>query len=251
MDKKEPLFKRIFKSSGLPLFLLFISELIEELLEEAIAFGISSVFTIFVSKALSVVGIVLLTQVVKKGLVKSVKPIVKTFTYKEGNDKMTKVKKFFSWLGNGFKWINANKKSLTGIASGAVMTLSGTGVIDVNALPELAIGGFNITPFLFYGVLLVLAIVGVSGKGFEKVKTYLERIAGEKLAKQEKAIMKEAKAQIKAEQKVKNQSQAKQEKATAKEEAKKIADAEKQKAEAEHKAKVEQAKAKILAETKK
>lgn len=251
MNKKEPLLKRIFKESGLPLFVLFLSELIEELLEEAIAFGITSVFTLFVAKALSVVGVVLLTQVIKRGLIRICKPIVKTITYKEGNDKMTKVKKFFSWIGTGFKWVNANKKSLTGIASGAVMTLCGTGVIDVNALPALDVSGFNITPVLFYGVLLVLAIIGVSGKGFESIKTYLERIAGEKAVKQENAIIKEAQAELKAEQKLANQTQAQKEKDDAKRLAEEKAKAEKAKADAEHKAKVQQAKAKILAENKK
>lgn len=244
MEGKEPLWKRIFKVSGLPLLILFLSELIEELLEEAIAFGITSVFTMFLAKALSVVGVVLLTQVIKKGLIATVKPIVKTFTYKEGNDKMSKIKQFFTWI-----W--SNKKTLTGIASTAVISLSGTGVIDVTTLPELAIGGFNITPILYYGVLLVLACVGVFGKGFESIKEYADRIASEKAEKADKAIMKEAKAELKAEQKLANQTQAQQEKATAKEEAKKLADAEKQKAEAEHKAKVEEAKAKILAENNK
>ena len=128
------------------------------------------------------------------------------------------------------------------------MTLSGTGVIDVNSMPELAVGGFNITPIIFYGVLLVLAIIGISGKGFETIKTYAERIAKEKADKQEKAIIKEAKAELKAEQKLANQTQAQKEKETAKKEAEDKAKAEKEKADAEHKAKVEEAKAKILAE---
>ena len=157
---------------------------------------------------------------------------------------MSKIKKFFTWL-----W--SNKKTLTGVASTAVISLSGTGVIDVTTLPELAVGGFNITPILYYGVLLVLACIGVFGKGLESIKEYAERISAEKSEKAEKAIMKEAKAELKAEQKLANQTQAQQEKATAKEEAKKLADAEKQKAEAEHKAKVEEAKAKILAENNK
>ena len=101
---------------------------------------------------------------------------------------------------------------------------------------------------MYYGVLLILAVIGVSGKGFESIKTYLERIAGEKAEKQEKAIMKEAEAEIKAEQKLANQTQAQQEKAQAKAEAEAQAKAEKEKADAEHKALVEQAKAKILAE---
>lgn len=237
MEKKQPLWKKIFKISGLPVLTVFIWEMMEELLEEAIAFGITS----FITKALSTLLVIGITQAVKKALIKIFKPIIKSFTYKEGNDKMTKIKKFFSWI-----W--SNKKSLTGIASGAVMTLSGTGVIDVSALPELAVGGFNITPVLFYGVLLILALVGVFGKGFEGIKEYADRIAKERADKEDKAIIKEAKAEIKAEQKLANQTQAQKEKETAKAEAEKLAKAEKEKADAEHKAKVEQAKAKILAE---
>lgn len=246
MEKKQPLWKKLFSGSGWTLFTVFIWEMMEELLEEAIAFGITS----FITKALSTLVVIGITQITKRALMRICKPIVKSFTYKEGNDKMSKIKKFFSWIGTGFKWINANKKSLTGIASGAVMTLSGAGVIDVNALPELPINGFNITPILYYGVLLILALIGISGKGFESIKAYAERIAKEKAEKQEKAIIKEAKAELKAEQKLANQTQAQQEKANAKKEAEDKAKAEKEKADAEHKALVEKAKAQILAEEK-
>ena len=240
MEKKQPLWKRIFKISGLPVLTVFIWEMMEELLEEAIAFGITS----FITKALSTILVIGITQLTKRALIKIFKPVVKSLTYKEGDDKMTKVKKFFTWI-----W--SNKKSLTGIASGAVMTLTGTGVIDITALPELAVGGFNITPILFYGVLLILALIGITGKGFETIKAYAERIANEKADKQEKAIVKEARAELKAEQKLANQTQAEQEKAKLKAEAEALAKAEKEKAEAEHKALVEQAKAKLLAEAQK
>lgn len=243
MTAQKPLWKKLFSGSGWTLFTVFIWELMEEGLEELIAFAITNALAVFITKALSTVVIITMTQ----GLKILLKNFVKKLTYKEGNDKMTKVKKFFSFIGKGFKWVFANKKSLTGIASGAVMTLCGTGVIDVNTLPALDVSGFNITPVLFYGVLLLLAIIGVSGKGFESIKTYLERIAGEKAVKQENAIIKEAQAELKAEQKLANQTQAQKEKDDAKKLAEEKAKAEKAKADAEHKAKVQQAKAKILA----
>ena len=239
MEKKQPLWKKLFSGGGWTLFTVFIWEMMEELLEEAIAFGITS----FITKALSTLVVIGITQITKRALIRICKPIVKSFTYKEGNDKMSKVKQFFTWI-----W--SNKKTLLGITSGAVMTLSGAEVIDVSALPELPVGGFNITPILYYGVLLAIAIVGICGKGFESIKTYAERIASEKALKQEKAIIKEAKAQLKAEEKLANQTQAEQEKAQAKAQAEAQAKAEKEKADAEHKALVEQAKAKILAEQK-
>lgn len=239
--------KKLFSGGAWTLFTVFIWEMMEELLEEAIAFGITS----FITKALSTLVVIGITQITKRALIRICKPIIKSFTYKEGNDKMDKVKKFFSWISTGFKWINANKKSLTGIASGAVMTLSGAGVIDVSALPELPINGFNITPILYYGVWLVLALIGVSGKGFESIKAYAERKAQEKAIKVQKAIDKEAQAEIKAEQKLANQTQAQKEKETAKKEAEEKAKAEKEKANAEHRALVEQAKAKFIAENNK
>lgn len=229
--------KKWFAKLGLATLWAFIWELLEELLEEVIAYGLTS----FIVKTLSTAIVVLATIGIKRLMFRALKPLVKKLTYKKGDDKMSKIKKFFSWI-----W--SNKKSLTGVASSAVIALSGTGVIDVSTLPELPINGFNVTPILYYGVLLVLALIGVFGKGFESIKTYVERIAKEKAEKEEQAIIKEAKAELKAEQKLANQTQAQQEKATAKEEAKKLADAEKQKAEAEHRAKVEKAKTNIKVE---
>ena len=235
--KKQPLYKTIFGRGGWTLLTVFIGEMMEELLEEAIAFGIVMV----VAKAVSTLLVIGLTQIIKRLIVKMCKPIVKSFTYKEGNDKMNKIKQFFTWV-----W--SNKKTLLGVVSGGIMTLSGAEVINVSALPELPIGGFNITPLIYYGVLLVIAIFGVCGKGFESIKEYAERIKNNKITKQEKSIMKEAKAELKAQEKLANQTQAEQEKAKAKAEAEALAKAEKEKADAEHKAKVEEAKAKILAE---
>lgn len=226
--------KKVFAKSSLAVFSAFIWELLEELIEEVIAYGLTS----FIIKTLSTAIIVLATIGIKKLLFRLLKPIVKKITYKKGDDKMSKIKEFFTWI-----W--SNKKSLTGIASSATIALSGTGIIDVSALPELPINGFNITPIIYYGVLLVLALIGISGKGFESIKTYAERIAKEQAEKQELAIIKEAKAELKAEQKLANQTQAEQEKAKAKADAEAKAKAEKEKAEAEHKALVEKAKAQI------
>jgi hypothetical protein len=157
---------------------------------------------------------------------------------------MSKVKQFFTWV-----W--CNKKTLLGTASTAVITLSGTGVIDVNGIAPLYVGGFNITPMVYYGCLAVISLFGVFGKGIESIKTFFERVGLIKAEKQQNAIIKEAEKEIKAEQKLANQTQAQQEKAQAKAQAEAQAKAEKEKADAEHRAKVEQAKAKLLAESKK
>lgn len=227
---KQPLYKRLLNSGVWSLFSVFVWELIEEGLEELIAYTITNALAIFITKAISTLAIISATQGIKLLLKRTLKPIIKTLTYKEGNDKMSKIKSFFSWI-----W--ANKKSLLGIVSGSIMALSGAEVIDVSALPELNIGGFNITPIIYYGILLIIALIGVFGKGFESIQEFANRIAELKAEKEQKQIDKEALAEIKAEEKQANQTDAQIQ-----------AQTEKAQAEAEHKAKVAEAKARILAE---
>lgn len=75
--------------------LLLTYEVIEEFIEEAIAWSISFVL----AKAISFIIVVLLTQIVKvstktitKALIIVIKPAVKRLTYKQGNDKINKIK---------------------------------------------------------------------------------------------------------------------------------------------------------------
>lgn len=210
-------------------------ELVEEMLEELIAWGISNFITWAVTKALSAIIVVSLTQATKI----VIKKIIKRITYKEGNDKVNKLKTFF-------KWIWANKCTLGGVATGALFVVSGVGAIDVNSLPELNVKGLNLTPFIYYGVLGVLAILCSFFP--ESVEKFAKRIAEHKAEKEAKAIQKEAKAELKSEEKLANQTQAQAEKAQAKAEAKAKAEAEKQKAEAEHRAKIDAEKAKLIAQ---
>lgn len=231
------------KHFGWAVFSVITWEVVEELIEELIAFWLSSAVVLFITKTITTIGIVVATIGLKKLLFKLCKPIIKSITYKEGNDKMTKVKKFFTW-------IFANKKTLIGTLSASLMTLGGTGVIDVSALPDLTIGGFNITPVIYYGVLAVLALVGVFGKGFEKIEQFFARMKCVKAEKEQNAIVKQAEKELKAEEKLANQTQAEQDKQKAKEEADKKAKAEKEKADAEYRAKVEKAKAEIKAQAK-
>ena len=153
-------------------------------------------------------------------------------------DKMEKIKKFFSWL-------NANKCTLLGIGTGALTVVSGAGVIDVSTFPALMIGTFNITPFIYYGVLGILIIVASFFP--ETIEKFKARVGEIKAEKAQKALVKEAEKELANEEKVATQTQAEKEKA----EAKKLkAEAEakaKEKADAEHKAKVEAIKAQIKA----
>ena len=220
-------FKEFFVNS---FFAYLAIEIVEEMLEEVITFGLSALLI----KGMSTLLVVSLTQ----GAKVSIKVLVKEFTYKEGNDKVEKVKKFFVWI-----W--SNKKTLLGIGSGALMVVSGSGAIDVNSFPALLVGGFNITPIIYYVILGILSLIGVTGKGFETIQEFAERLGIIKAEKEEKAIEKEAKKELKAEEKLANQTQAEQEKAAAKAAAEATAKAEAEKAEAEHRAKVEAVKEKL------
>ena len=212
---------------------MLIWELLEEGLETFIAFAISSLCAIFVVKALSTLGVVFATHGIKVVVKRFLVPLIKKITYKKGNDKVEKVKKFFSWV-----W--SNKKTLLGsllaVVSG-VMTGIAINADFIQLFPALTFLGVNWTAVII-GLLAFAGIeLGVLGKGFETVDQYEKRTAILKAEKEQKAIEKQAKKEIKAEEKLANQTQADKEKAKEKE----IADA-------ERKAKVEAVKAKILAE---
>lgn len=231
----------LFSGSWWALFTMFIWELVEEVVENLIAFCISEVVALFVVKALSTLAVIGATQGIKVCIKRFLVPFVKTLTYKEGHDKMSKIKKFFTWI-----W--CNKKTLVGTASTAVIALSATDFIPAGNLPMIAVGGVNITPILYYACLAILTLLGVFGVGIEKISDFFQRMGLIKAKKEEKAIIKEAEKEIAEEEKKANQTQAQQEKEQAKAKAVAEATAEKEKAEAEHRAKVEQAKAKLLAE---
>ena len=239
MKPKQSLFKKLFAGSGWAVFTMFVWEMVEEGLESLIALALSSTLALFITKALSTLAIITATQGIKVACKRFLYPYIKKLTYKEGNDKMKKLKQIFSW-------VYANKCTLGGIGLGALTVISGTGVIDVNTLPALIIGGVNITPFAYYAILGVLTIV-VSFFP-ETIEKFKQRVEAQKAEKEQLALVKEATKELEAEQKIANQTQAEQEKAKAKEQADAQAKAEKAKAEAEHKAKVEAIKAKLKAE---
>ena len=116
--------------------------------------------------------------------------------------------------------IVANKKSILATASAALGLLTGTGVIDTTVLPVIGIGGFNLTPWLYWGLIAIAIIIGISGKGWETIKTFKERIDALKEEKLQASRVKKVKAEIKADKKRANQDQAK----TDKQEAKRLAD---------------------------
>lgn len=235
-NQKRTRFKDLFQGSGLTFIVVFLMEMIEEGLENLIALSISAVF--------STILLVFATQLTKLGIKKLIKlivPFVKQLLYKEGNDKVKKLKEFFSWL-------NANKCTVGGVAVGALTAVSGAGLVDVSSFPAMMIGGFNLTPVLYYILLGTMAIVCSFFP--EKVAEFKARIDAKKAEKEAKSIIKVAEKELANESKVANQTQAQQEKAKAKADAEAKAKAEKEKAEREYRAKVDAQKAKLKAQTK-
>lgn len=241
----KSILKRLCSGSWWALFTMFIWELVEEGLESFIAFCISEVVAMFVVKALSTLAIIGATQGIKVCIKRFLVPMVKTLTYKEGHDKMSKVKEFF-------KWLFANKKSLIGTIVGAVGAGAGiTASWKISSLPIIAIKGYNIAPIV-YTVICIFAFIlnelGICGKGFEKVADYLARTDLIKAQKEEKAILKEAKKELLDEEKRASQTKSDQEKEAEKAKADAEAKEKLEKATAERRAKIDEAKAKLLAE---
>lgn len=192
--KNKKWYQKLF--NGDMFLALFLSEMFEEALEDFIAWGISSM----VSKVLNVLFLVGLTQ----GTKLFIKRIAKTITYKEGHDKMAKIKQFFAKMKKviteNVVW--SNKLTISGILSTSFMLLEGTDVINVIAtLPELTVYGFNVMPYVVYLALGLLSIFGIGKQGFESVKTYLARVHAKDEVKAQKIAEKEYNKEIAAQEK--------------------------------------------------
>lgn len=210
---------------------MLVYEIIEELLEEAVAWTI----TTLVAKALSFLLVVVLTQFTKvtgkmiaKSLVLVLKPVVKRFTYKEGNDKLNAIKKLIRRL---FKMDN---NSVTTVAESTVKapsksktfftelfaylkrnakTVSSTVINFVTSLGSgallgggLYVGEIDIPQWAYIIIGVVLAVVmfiltelGIIGKGIETQDEYDARKAAEVAKKQEAAEKAKVKKAIEAE----------------------------------------------------
>lgn len=212
--------KRFFNGSLFTFISLIFWELLEEVLEESLAFGITRI----VSFAISSVFVISLTQATKI----VIKSLVKNLTYREGKDKM-------NWLKKTGQFLNSNKFSLLATLSTVIGVLSGTGVVDYNSLPAINVGAFNISPVIYWLIIGALSVLGISKQGWETIKGYTDRIAKERELKEQKAIEKEAEAKLKAETLVVDE----------KAEAKAQAEAE---AKAEHDRKVQEAYEKLKAQ---
>ena len=201
--------------------LLLTYELIEELLEELIAWSITAVL----AKALSFLIVVLLTQVVKisaktlgKALTIILKPAVKRITFKPGSDKIKifftrrkkmdtekKVNKFIAILKKLVDYLKRNIKSNTATVTNILSSFASGSVVGGG----LYLGGVAIPQwaYIVIGGIVTIAIfilteLGVHGAGFETAEQYEKRTAAEKELKAIRAAEKQEKAAAAAAEKI-------------------------------------------------
>ena len=190
--EKRTHWKDIFQGSGLTFIVVFVMEMIEEGLENLIALGISTLF--------STVLLVCFTQLAKIGLKKLVKlimPYVKTLIYREGDDKMKLLKKYWTLV-----WGN----KITGTSVG----LGFDGISFFQTLIPFA-------HHCYWFALIVFVVFYNLGIFFggETLNQIQERLAQAVLTKEQNSILKEAKKKIAQEQKDATQSEAERQKADA------------------------------------
>lgn len=219
MKTKQSLWQRLCATGGWSVFTMFVWELIEEGIESLIAVMLSSALALFLIKAISTLGIVVATQTIKVLIKRFLYPCIKTLTYKEGNDKMNLLKKY---------WTKVWGNKITGATAG--IGFAGLSYFQ------------TIVPFAHHcwWIALIMFVVFYNIAiffGGETLGQIQERLAQATLKKEEQAIIKEAKKKLAQLEKVASQTET--------EKAKAEADA---KAKAEHDAKVQEAMAKIKAE---
>lgn len=178
MKTKQSLLGKIFSGSGWAVFTMFVWELVEELLENLLAYAITSACGFFIVKAISTLGIVLATQGIKV-LIKSILfPYIKTLTYKEGNDKVTALKKY---------WTKVWGNKITG-------TIAGIGFAGISYFQTL----IPYASHCWWIALIVFVVffnIGIFFGG-ETLKQIQERLADALLKKDQKKVIKEAQKRI-------------------------------------------------------
>lgn len=115
------------------------------------------------------------------------------------------------------KWILANKRSISGTCASAAGSAIGIAAAwSIESLPKILLGNFNIAPILytvFCLLFFVLNELGICGRGFESVVTFMaqNQLAEDKKTKTEaaktaeKEIEEAKKAQLAAEAEAKKQ----------------------------------------------
>lgn len=230
--KGQSLLSKLFSGSGWAIFTMFVWELVEEALENLIAYALSSAVALFVTKALSTLAIITATQGIKVFIKRFTLPFFRELTYKEGNDKVEILKKYWTKV-----W--GNKFTGTGVGLGFA------GLMYFQTIIPFATHSWwiaLITFVVFYNLGVFL--------GGETLNQIQERLAQVALKKEQQAIIKDAKNRLAELEKKATQTQEEQEKAKAKELANREYEAKVQKAMADLK-KIAEEKAKAKAEAQK
>lgn len=178
-------------------------DLVEELLEDLIATTLSGLFALLMTKALLTFTIV--HSGIKLSIKRIIKPFIKNLTYKGGNDKMAKIKAFFSKVGNAikqaFKYVcisnpRASVSTLVNAFSSGILGIAlDSGVIE--DLPNFYVGELDLIPYAIAIVIfLITEFFGIKF-AFEKNSTADERKLKNKAIKEEKKALKE---KVKAEE---------------------------------------------------
>lgn len=162
--------------------LLLCYELIEECLEEAIAWTITTV----AAKAVSFLLVVFATQTIKvtaKSIFIVLKPVVKRLIYKEGNDKMNALKALL-------KNLKANWKNYLGIVSAIATAVIPFVQEFMDFGLDIQLFGYNIVPFVLIILTSLVAIIGVLVDGVhgnklwsvivQAKKSFAEEVASQK-----------------------------------------------------------------------
>ena len=204
---KQSRLKSFFKGSGWALFTMFIWELVEEGLENLIAFAISSACAFFILKAISTLGIVLTTQGIKVLIKSCLVPYIKTLTYKEGDDKVKALKNY---------WTKVWGNKITG-------TSVGLGFAGISYFQNLIPYAHHCL-WIAFVVFVVFFNLGIFFGG-ETLNQIQDRLASIALKKEEKDILKEAKKKLAQLEKQETQSEAERQKAEAEKKAKALRDA--------------------------
>jgi hypothetical protein len=172
MVDKPRWWKKLMASGLWSMTTIFAWELVEEALENLIAYGISSVVALFITKALSTLAIITATQGLKVGIKRFVFPYIKTLIYKEGNDKMNLVNNYFTKA-----WGN----KLTGLFSAIPASLC----TYWQTIVPFATGCWWIA--LLVGVIFFNLAIFFGG---ETIKQIIARFAEEHLTKEQKKELK-------------------------------------------------------------
>lgn len=220
-EKRNGIFLK-FKKNPVKFFCSFfqiavafcLPEILEELLEELIAFSISNIIALGFIRALEIGASLVITQTLKIIIVKAIKIVVKKTTYRKGNDKtdflkniFIKIKKEkFIFMENKEKKypLKKNPKSLLATIFGVAMSFFGGigttfGVVDIvkmcgniNMLPLCGQIVISCVAGLSFMVLFILVFTGkIKWETVEEITERINKASKEKEAKELENIYRE------------------------------------------------------------